>query len=91
MRRVWPMIVASGAASVAFRLLYGELFGPTKLLPALWPAPVDDATRLLTFAIAAGAVLLGISYLVGIVNRRRLRRISSRTAQERQRSTQPLP
>jgi V/A-type H+-transporting ATPase subunit I len=55
------VIVASGAASVAFGLPCGQLFGPTKLLPALWLAPVDDATRLLTLAIAAGAVLLEIS------------------------------
>jgi hypothetical protein len=54
-------------------------------------APVDEATRLPMLAIAAGAVPLGTSYMLGMVNRRPLRRVSSRTAQERQRSTQPLP
>jgi V/A-type H+/Na+-transporting ATPase subunit I len=69
LRGVWPLIAASGAASVVFGALYGELFGPTKVLPTLWLAPLDQATRLLTFAIAAGGCLLAISYLIGIVNR----------------------
>ncbi len=69
LRRVWPLIAASGAASVMFGALYGELFGPTKLLPTLWLKPLDQATRLLAFAIAAGGCLLALSYLIGIVNR----------------------
>ena len=69
LRRVWSLIAASGAASVVFGVLYGELFGPTKLLPTLWLAPLDQATRLLTFAIAAGGCLLALSYLIAIVNR----------------------
>ncbi len=69
LRRVWPMIAALGAAAVVFGALYGELFGPTKLLPTLWLAPLDEPTRLLGFAIAAGVCLLAASYLIGIVNR----------------------
>ena len=42
LRKVWPMIAAAGAASVVFGLLYGELFGPTKVLPMLWLAPLDS-------------------------------------------------
>ena len=69
LRRVWPMIAAAGASSVVFGVLYGELFGPTKLLPTLWLSPLDQSTRLLAVAIAAGAGLLAIAYLIGIVNR----------------------
>ena len=36
LRRVWPLIAAAGAAATVFGALYGELFGPTKLLPKLW-------------------------------------------------------
>ena len=68
-RRVWRMIAAAGAASVGFGLLYGELFGPTKVLPALWLAPLDSPVRLLTLGIAVGACLLAAGYLMGIVNR----------------------
>ena len=69
LRRVWPMIAAAGASSVVFGALYGELFGPTNLLPTLWLSPLDESTRLLAVAIAAGAGLLAIAYLIGIVNR----------------------
>ena len=35
LRRVWPMIAAAGGAAALFGVLYGELFGPTKVLPRL--------------------------------------------------------
>ncbi len=69
LRKVWPMIAAAGAATVLFGALYGELFGPTKLLPTLWLAPLDSPTRLLAAAIIAGIGLLVAGYLIGIVNR----------------------
>ena len=69
LRRAWPMIAAPGAASVVFGLLYGELFGPTKVLPTLWLAPLDSPTRLLAVAIIVGGCLLAAGYLIGIINR----------------------
>jgi len=69
LRQVWAMIAALGAAAVVFGALYGELFGPTKVLPTLWLAPVDAPTRLLAVAIVAGGWLLAAAYLIGIVNR----------------------
>jgi V/A-type H+/Na+-transporting ATPase subunit I len=69
LRKMWPMIAAAGAASIVFGALYGELFGPTKVLPTLWLAPLDSPTRLLVLAVLAGGVLLAASYLIGIVNR----------------------
>ena len=71
LRKVWPMIAAAGASAVLFGALYGELFGPTKVLPTLWLAPLDSPTRLLTVAVAAGIGLLAAGYLIGIVNRYR--------------------
>jgi V/A-type H+-transporting ATPase subunit I len=68
---VSSLIAAAGAAGVLFGVLYGEMFGPTKLLPVLWLAPLDSPTRLLATAIIAGAVLLTAGYGIGIVNRRR--------------------
>ncbi len=70
-RKAWPMIAACGASAILFGALYGELFGPTKLVPALWTAPLDSPTRLLAVAVLVGACLLTASYLVGIVNRLR--------------------
>ncbi len=68
-RKVWPMIVAAGASAVLFGALYGELFGPTRVLPTLWLAPLDSPTRLLAVAIAAGVGLLAAGYVIGIINR----------------------
>lgn len=69
LRRAWPFVGAAGLASIAFGALYGEFFGPTGVLPVLWVAPLDDPVRLLTAAVAVGAVLLAAAYGVAIVNR----------------------
>jgi len=71
LRKVWALIAAAGAATILFGALYGELFGPTKVLPTLWLAPLDSPTRLLAVAIVAGGGLLAVGYLIGIVNRYR--------------------
>ncbi|MGZ6702107.1 MAG: V-type ATPase 116kDa subunit family protein [Solirubrobacteraceae bacterium] len=71
LRRVWALIAAAGASAVLFGALYGELFGPTKVLPTLWLDPIDSPTRLLTVAIVIGVGLLAASNLIGIVNRYR--------------------
>jgi V/A-type H+/Na+-transporting ATPase subunit I len=69
LRKVWPLIAAAGAASVVFGALYGEFFGPTKMLPTLWLAPLDSPTRLLVAAVVAGGFLLAAANVIGIVNR----------------------
>ncbi|HMA47262.1 MAG TPA: V-type ATPase 116kDa subunit family protein, partial [Frankiaceae bacterium] len=69
LRRAWPFVTAAGAAAMAFGLLYGELFGPTGLVPVLWLAPLDRPVPLLAAAVGLGAVLLGGAYLLGTVNR----------------------
>jgi V/A-type H+/Na+-transporting ATPase subunit I len=69
LRRVWPIIALSGAMAIVFGVLYGEFFGPSKLLPTVWLGPLDSPTRLLVVAIVLGGILLAASYLIGIVNR----------------------
>jgi V/A-type H+/Na+-transporting ATPase subunit I len=64
-----PFVLGAGMASALFGLAYGDAFGPTGLVPTLWLSPVDHATTLLAVAIAAGAVLLAISYAIGSLNR----------------------
>lgn len=68
-RRAWPFLAGAGAMSVVFGFLYGEMFGPTGLVPVLWLSPIDAVTTLLLTAIGVGAVLLGGAYALGIVNR----------------------
>lgn len=69
LRKVWPMIAGPGLAAMVFGALYGECFGPTRLLPALWLAPLSSPTRLLAVAVIAGGLLLAGGYALGIVNR----------------------
>ena len=67
--RMWPMVATAGAMAIVFGTLYGELFGPTKLLPVLWLAPLADPTRLLSVAVLLGSCLLAVGYLIAVVNR----------------------
>lgn len=71
LRKVWVMIASAGAATIVFGALYGEFFGPTKLLPTLWLAPLDSPTRLMLVAIVIGVALLAAGYVIGTVNRYR--------------------
>jgi V/A-type H+-transporting ATPase subunit I len=67
----WVFLAGAGAASVAFGVLYGEFFGPTGVIPALWLKPLEHPVELLAAALAVGAVLLAAAYALGSVNRYR--------------------
>ncbi|HLI56618.1 MAG TPA: V-type ATPase 116kDa subunit family protein [Actinomycetota bacterium] len=69
LRTAWPILAFLGASACAFGLLYGEAFGPTGLVPVLWLAPLDQPVKLLVAGIIVGAVLLGVSFALGIANR----------------------
>jgi V/A-type H+-transporting ATPase subunit I len=69
LRSLWPIPFTAGIAGACFGLLYGEAFGPTNLVPTLWLDPLKRPVPLLLVAVAAGGVLLTVSYLFGIVNR----------------------
>ena len=68
-RQLWLIVLAAGISGAFFGLLYGEAFGPTGLVPTLWLDPLDEPIRLLVAALTVGAVLLAVSYVIGIVNR----------------------
>ena len=68
-RGAWPFVAGAGAAATICGLLYGEFFGPTGLVPALWLDPLDDPVRLLVAAAGVGAVLLAGAYGLGVINR----------------------
>jgi V/A-type H+-transporting ATPase subunit I len=68
-RPLWPLPFAAGLSAAFFGLLYGECFGPTGLVPALWLDPIDEPIPLLAAAVAVGAALLAQSYLIGTINR----------------------
>jgi V/A-type H+-transporting ATPase subunit I len=69
LRRSWPLLVAAGASASVFGLLYGECFGPTRIVPTLWLAPLEQPLTLLQAAVVVGSSLLAISYFLGSANR----------------------
>lgn len=69
LRDAWPFVAGAGLASAVFGVLYGEFFGPTGLLPALWLRPLAEPVPLLVAAVGLGGALLAVAYVMGIVNR----------------------
>ena len=69
LKPTWMFVAAAGLAAMAFGVLYGEFFGPTGVVPVVWLGATGQPLRLLFAALAVGAVLLGIAYAVGAVNR----------------------
>jgi V/A-type H+-transporting ATPase subunit I len=68
-RGAWPFVGGAGVAATGFGFLYGECFGPTGLLPAIWLNPLSSPVTLLVVAVGAGAILLAGAYALGTVNR----------------------
>jgi V/A-type H+-transporting ATPase subunit I len=68
-RHLWAIPFAAGLTAAFFGLLYGELFGPTDVLPTIWLDPIDSPEPLLLLGVAVGAALLLVSYMLGIANR----------------------
>ena len=65
----WLFLLGAGLASIAFGVAFGEAFGPTGLLPALWLQPLAEPVQLLVTGVAIGAVLLAGAYTLGTINR----------------------
>jgi len=68
-RRLWPLVVAMGVAAALFGVLYGEFFGPTGVISAVWLEPLDEPTTFLAAGVAVGAALLAVAFAIGVVNR----------------------
>lgn len=68
-RRAWPFAAGAGLMGICFGILYGEFFGPTGVLPAVWLRPLERPIALMAAAVCVGAVLLAAALVVGTVNR----------------------
>jgi V/A-type H+-transporting ATPase subunit I len=68
-RGAWPFIAGAGVAATLFGFAYGEFFGPTGVLPALWLDPVARPLPLLAAGLGVGAALLAGAFALGVLNR----------------------
>jgi V/A-type H+/Na+-transporting ATPase subunit I len=68
-RQAWPFVGGAGLAATLFGVLYGEFFGPTGLVPAIWLDPLSHPVTLLLVAAGIGAILLAGAYALCTVNR----------------------
>jgi V/A-type H+-transporting ATPase subunit I len=68
-RQAWLFVAGAGVAATGFGLLYGEFFGPTGVVPALWLDPLDSPVTLLLTAAGIGALMLAGAYALGVINR----------------------
>ncbi len=68
-RPLWPLVSLAGLSGAFFGMLYGEAFGPTGIIPAVWTSPIDNPGPVMIAAVAVGATLLAGSYAIGAVNR----------------------
>ena len=68
-RRAWPFVAGAGVAATGFGLLYGEFFGPTGLVPAIWLDPLSQPVTLLLAAAGLGVLMLAGAYVLGMINR----------------------
>lgn len=58
-----------GASSMVFGVLYGSVFGNEELIPAMWMKPFESINDALAGAIVFGIGLLFVSYVIGFINR----------------------
>ncbi len=68
-REFWVFLLGAGIAAIGFGFLYGEAFGPTGLVPTLWLEPLEEAQTLLLAGLVVGCLLMGMTFIVAIVNR----------------------
>jgi V/A-type H+-transporting ATPase subunit I len=62
------VVAICGLVAAAFGLLYGSVFGVEDVLPALWLHPLDNIMSILVTTVGAGAVLLSLGFILGIIN-----------------------
>lgn len=68
-KRFRPLLLAAGASSCFFGLLYGSVFGMEHLIEPLWLAPLSDPERMLQAAIWWGVGFLVVTQLIMLYNR----------------------
>jgi V/A-type H+-transporting ATPase subunit I len=67
LRQRWPLLrilVANGAASMLFGVVFGSVFGREDVIPALWVHPIEQPLAVLAVPMAAGVLVLLLGLLL---------------------------
>jgi len=67
LRQRWPLLrilVANGAASMLFGVVFGSVFGREDVIPALWVHPIEQPLVVLAVPLAAGVLVLLLGLLL---------------------------
>ena len=62
------LLMEAGAASTAFGVLHGSVFGVETLLPAIWLHPIHDLPKFMAVAIGLGVVLVSGGIVLNVMN-----------------------
>jgi len=63
----WPLLrilIANGAASMIFGVVFGSVFGREDVIPALWVHPIDQPLTVLAVPLVAGVLVLLLGLLL---------------------------
>ena len=67
LRQRWPLLrilVANGAASMLFGVVFGSVFGREDVIPALWVHPIEQPLTVLAVPLLAGVLVLLLGLLL---------------------------
>ncbi len=67
LRQRWPLLrilVANGAASMLFGVVFGSVFGREDVIPALWVHPIEQPLAVLAVPLVAGVLILLLGLLL---------------------------
>jgi V/A-type H+/Na+-transporting ATPase subunit I len=67
-RQFAPVVIAASISSMMFGLLFGSFFGKEGIIPHLWTSPLTNVMTILIVAVAGGAVILNIGFILHMVS-----------------------
>ena len=67
-RQFAPVVIAASISSMIFGLLFGSFFGKEGIIPQLWTSPLTNVMTILIVAVAGGAVILNIGFILHMVS-----------------------
>ena len=61
------LVFALGISSIIFGFLFGEFFGPSHIIPALWIHPTGHVKEILGVALAIGIFVISLGIILNVI------------------------